>query len=243
MTTFTDRLYQAGRPIWEAQLNHSFVQGIASGSLDPAAFENWVRQEYLYLKEYSRVFAWGAAKSRELDAMRTYSELLYLILDLEIGLHREYATRFGVSYDELESEEMWPTTQAYTDFLVRRAAEGDLPDLVSALLPCFWGYSYLAQSMARDGLPSDSRYAEWIQMYVSPDFTAGRNWLIDEMNRLVKGVPDSGRDRLVATFVTSSRYEWRFWEMCWRGETWETSVQVPDPASADLRPRRRTAHG
>jgi thiaminase/transcriptional activator TenA len=28
------------------------------------------------------------------------------------------------------------------------------------------------------------------------------------------------RERLLDLFLLSSRYEWMFWEMCWRGESW-----------------------
>ena len=31
---------------------------------------------------------------------------------------------------------------------------------------------------------------------------------------------EDGRARLADIFLTSSRYEWSFWEMAWRLETW-----------------------
>jgi thiaminase/transcriptional activator TenA len=60
---FTDELYAAARPIWDAQLEHPFVCGIADGTLDEGRFKRWVRQDYLYLVEFARVFAWAAAKA------------------------------------------------------------------------------------------------------------------------------------------------------------------------------------
>ncbi len=136
---FTDELYEATRGIWDAQVQHPFVQGISNGTLDPEVFERWVRQDYLYLVEFSRVFAWAAARGDRLESMSWYAAALHLTLNTEMALHREYAARFGITAEELESEEMWPTTRAYTDFLVRTAADGDLADLVAALLPCAWG--------------------------------------------------------------------------------------------------------
>jgi len=217
---FTDHLYTAARPIWDAQLEHPFVRGIGDGTLDPETFKNWVRQDYLYLKEYSRMFAWGAAKSQRLEAMGWYARLLDLILNLEMGLHRGYAERFGITPEELERERIWPTARAYTDFLVRTAADGDMADLVAALLPCAWGYAYVAEHLAEGGLPEEARYADWISMYVSPEFTGARDWLIDEMNRLAEGASPEKRERLTEIFLLSSRYEWMFWEMCWKGEEW-----------------------
>lgn len=218
--SFTDELYTLARPIWDAQLEHPFVRGIADGSLDPELFKNWVRQDYLYLKEFARVFAWAVAKADQLESMGWYAAVLNLTLNTEMDLHRQYAARFGLTAAELEREPMWPTTRAYTDFLVRTAADGDMAELVAALLPCAWGYVHIAQRMVRGELPDDPRYADWIAQYASPEFAEAAAWLKDEMDRLAEGVPPERRQRLAEIFVLSSRYEWMFWEMCWRGEAW-----------------------
>jgi thiaminase/transcriptional activator TenA len=230
MSNFTDQLYLAARPIWDAQLEHPFVRGLGDGSLDPETFKNWVRQDYLYLKEYSRMFAWGAAKSHRLESMGWYAKLLDLILNGEMALHRSYAERFQITLEELEAEEMWPTARAYTDFLVRTAADGDMADLVAALLPCAWGYAYVGEHLAEGGFPEDARYADWIRMYISPEFTGARDWLIDEMDRLAEGASEEKRARLTEIFVLSSRYEWMFWQMCWAGEQWAPVLEQTAPA-------------
>jgi thiaminase/transcriptional activator TenA len=167
---FTDELLKAVRPLWDAQLGHPFVAGIGDGSLEVARFKRWVRQDYLYLKEYARLFAWAVAKADRLESMGWYASVLHLTLNTEMGLHRAYAERFGIPAQELEAEPMWPTNRAYTDFLIRTAADGDLADLVAALLPCAWGYVYVAQHLAKGRTPEDPRYADWIAQYVSEEF-------------------------------------------------------------------------
>jgi thiaminase/transcriptional activator TenA len=217
---FTDELFSATKPIWDAQLEHPFVKGIASGNLPEGVFERWVIQDYRYLVEFARVFAYGAAKADRLQSMSWYAAVLNLTLNTEMALHREYAGRFGLSSEDLEAEPMWPTTRAYTDFLVRAAADGDLADLVAALLPCAWGYVYIGQNLAKAGFPEDQRYVDWIRQYSSREFEEAVEWLKGEMNRLAAGVSPEKRERLTELFVISSRYEWQFWEMCWRGEEW-----------------------
>ncbi|MFO7588056.1 MAG: thiaminase II [Gemmatimonadota bacterium] len=210
----------AALPIWEAQLAHPFVRGIGDGTLPPEKFERWVRQDYLYLTEFARVFAWAAAKADRLASMAWYASVLDLTLNTEMGLHRAYAARFGISETELEAEEMWPTTRAYTDFLVRTAADGDMADLLAALLPCAWGYVHIATGLAHGGLPSDRRYADWIEQYASAEFREAAEWLRAETERVAGGADPGKRARLVGLFELSSRYELRFWEMCWTGESW-----------------------
>jgi thiaminase/transcriptional activator TenA len=218
--SFTDQLRQVALPIWEEQLAHPFVRGIADGTLPEDKFRHWVLQDYLYLQEFARIFAWGAAKADRLDSMRWFASALHLTLDTEMDLHRQYAARFGISATDLAVQEMWPTTRAYTDFLVRTAADGDLSDLVAALLPCVWGYVHIARQMSDGELPGDDRYAEWIRQYSADEFAAAADWLRSEMDRLSADQDEQKRARLRQLFVLSSRYELQFWEMCWQGESW-----------------------
>lgn len=217
---FTDELYAAAKPLWDAQLEHPFVKGIADGSLDEERFKRWVLQDYRYLIEFSRIFAWAAAKSDRLESMSWYAAVLNLTLNTEMELHRTYAARFGLAPQDLEAEAMWPTNRAYTDFLVRTAADGDMADLVAALLPCAWGYVHIAREMAKREPPRDQRYADWIAQYASEEFAQAVEWLKGEMNRLAEGAAAEKKKRLTEIFLLSSRYEWMFWEMCWTGESW-----------------------
>jgi len=52
---FTERLYREASAIWEAQHQHPFVRGIGDGALTLDRFQFWLRQDYLFLIEYSRV--------------------------------------------------------------------------------------------------------------------------------------------------------------------------------------------
>ncbi len=217
---FTDELYAAAETIWEAQIRHPFVSGIGDGTLDEGLFKRWVLQDYRYLKEFARLFAWAVAKADRLDSMAWYAAVLNLTLNTEMELHRRYAARFGLTAEDLETAPMWPTTRAYTDFLVRTAADGDMADLVAALLPCAWGYVHVAKRLAEGNPPDDQRYADWIGQYASAEFAEAAEWLKNEMNRLAESASPEKRRRLVELFVLSSRYEWGFWEMCWTGEDW-----------------------
>jgi len=217
---FTDELLKAARPLWDAQLAHPFVAGIGAGSLEIARFKRWVRQDYLYLKEYARLFAWAVAKADRLESMGWYANVLHLTLNTEMALHRTYAERFGITAQDLETQPMWPTNRAYTDFLIRTAADGEMLDLLAALLPCAWGYVYVARHLAKNRPPADQRYADWIAQYVSSDFVQAAEWLKGELNRLIKGGTQDRRRRVMDLFLLSSRYEWLFWEMCWKGEEW-----------------------
>ena len=113
--------------IWEAQLRHPFIQGIADGSLSEERFREWLRQDYLYLLAYVRVAAAGVMRAPDEATMKRFSETSHRVLGMELDLHRGYAAEFGLSLAELENAVMNPATQAYSDHLMRTATLGELP--------------------------------------------------------------------------------------------------------------------
>jgi thiaminase/transcriptional activator TenA len=217
---FSDRLYRLGRPIWEAQHDHPFVRGIGDGTLDIEKFKFWVRQDYPFLIDYARMVALAAARAPDLATMRPLADLAQATLNVEMELHRSYAADFGISLEELEKEQKAPTTRGYTDFLVRLAAVGEFPELVGALLPCMWGFCDLGQRLAQGPRPADERYARWIDMYSSAEFAELADWCRDLVDRVATGLPEEALRRMEDAFLTSSRYEYLFWEMAWRQERW-----------------------
>ncbi|MBI4639710.1 MAG: thiaminase II [Candidatus Tectomicrobia bacterium] len=217
---FTDYLHRCAAPIWEAQHQHPFVLGIGDGTLDAEKFKHWVKQDYLYLIDYARLFALAVTKAPDLETMTKFAKLVHSVLNVEMNLHRSYARQWGISAEELEKTEKAPTCQAYTDFLLRTAAVGSFTELVAALLPCMWGFCEIGLMLARQGMPSEPRYEEWIRMYSSPEFVDLTDWTRDLMDRCAAGLPKEELQRIEEAFLTSSRYEYAFWEMAYRQEQW-----------------------
>jgi len=217
---FSERLQRRAAGIWDAQFEHPFVQGIGKGTLDLEKFKFWVRQDYVFLAEYARLLGLAVARARDLATMTEFGDFLQSTLRVEMDLHRSYAAEFGISLEELEREEKAPTTQGYTDFLVRTASTGDFAELVAALLPCMWGFCDLGRRLLEQGRPDEPRYARFVEMYSSPEFAELAQWCRDLLDGLAEGLPEADLARLERAFLTSSRYEYLFWEMAERLETW-----------------------
>jgi thiaminase/transcriptional activator TenA len=217
---FTDRLRSLADGIWQAQHMHPFVRAIGTGTVDRGQFEYWLRQDYLFLIEYGRLLALAAARAPDLDTMRRLAHLTEETLSTEMDLHRSYAADFGIDAAGLEAEQKSPTTQAYTDFLLRTASLGDYAELVAALLPCMWGFSEVGLELKRAGVPAEPLCARWIEMYASDEFAELAGWCRDLLDDLAEDLPAALQTRLVDAFLTSSRYELRFWDMAAAMERW-----------------------
>ena len=207
--------------LYQAMLGHPFVTGIGDGSLDIERFKHFIRQDYLYLVQYARTLSLAAAKASTVEVMGRFAVLAHETLNTEMALHRGYCARFGISQTELEATTAVPTTQAYTDFLVRTAYDGSFGELASALLPCMWGYCEIGQVLLSRGKPAGQPlYAEWIDMYSSAEFQTLADWLRGLVDKLAEAANDEERRRMEEAYVTGTRYEYAFWEMAWRLEEW-----------------------
>lgn len=218
---FSDELRPEADEIWSAIVNHPMVQRLGNGTLDEDPFRYWVRQDYVYLIDYSRVFALGAAKAPGPDRMRTFAELLESTINTEMDLHRSYAAEFGISETELENTRASPTTQGYTDFLVRTASHGTFGDIIAALLPCMWGFNETGKRLEETGIPDHEGYAKWIEMYAGDEFTELTEWCLALMDDVATDAGERRLARYRELFLTSARYEYRFWDAAWRQETWD----------------------
>ena len=137
-------------------LGHPFVRGIGDGTLPEERFRFYVRQDFLFLTDYGRLLALGAARAPRLEWMRRFASLAGSVLETEMDLHRQFAARWGITSEQLEAERTAPATDAYTHFLLRTASLGDFPELVAALLPCMWSYAEIGYA-ARGGRPARPR--------------------------------------------------------------------------------------
>jgi thiaminase/transcriptional activator TenA len=211
--SFSAQLRRAAEPIWQAQHDHPFVRGVADGTLPVAAFERYVRQDYVFLVDYARLLALGAARAPDLATMRRFADLAQAILGEEMELHRAFAREFGITEAELEAEEPAPVTRGYTDFLLRTAALGDFAELAAALLPCMWGYAEIGERLAREPAPPDPRYAKWIATYADPEFAGLATWCRGLVDRLAAETGAAGRERMRGAFLVCSQHELAFWDV------------------------------
>ena len=218
---FTDELRQHAAPIWEADLKHPFVRGMADGTLPTEKFKFYLIQDYLFLLDYSRVFAYGAIKAHDEETMALFAKLLHETMNTEMDLHRGYCEKFGISPAEMGAAPMAPTTHAYTRHMLHVAQIGTLADVIAGVLPCQWGYAEIGTTLAEQGGSPEPLYQEWIDMYASPEFLALGEWLRNLLNEITTDSSSAEKERLHKNFLLSSRYEYLFWEMAWTEQTWQ----------------------
>ncbi|WP_455795102.1 thiaminase II/PqqC family protein [Clostridium butyricum] len=72
-------LYDSVEDIWNSYNEHPFVKGIENGELDLEKFKYYMIQDYIYLLDYSKIFALGIVKAPNEEIMRFFAELFTLL--------------------------------------------------------------------------------------------------------------------------------------------------------------------
>jgi thiaminase/transcriptional activator TenA len=213
---YSDELRSFASGIWEAQHAHPFVQGIGDGTLDAERFRHFVRQDYVYLIEYSRLLSLACARAPQARVDAPVRRARRFDPGDEMDMHREFAAGVG-------------DLRRGARVRARHRDDARLHRLPTADCGArrFRGACVCAAALrvglcrGRPGPRSPGRgqpLRAWIETYASPEFAAQAGWCRALTDELAAGLDDSGRARMLEAFLQSSRHELAFWDMAWQLE-------------------------
>ncbi|MHB8647712.1 MAG: thiaminase II [Thermomicrobiales bacterium] len=219
--TFTETMRRECAAIWEAQLTHPFLVALADGTLPPETFQFYILQDARFLTDLAKMFGFAATKTSDRDRAKVLAERLINTVNVERALHEGYAARFGMSPEAMAAVQMAPTNYAYTRHMLQIGAMGTLAETLTAMLPCAWIYAVVGRHFTAQGEPPGTHpYRDWLLTYANIEFEAVGVWMRVVIDDEASRLHESGHDRLRDIFRTSSRYEYMFWDMAWRRESW-----------------------
>jgi thiaminase/transcriptional activator TenA len=216
---FTAELWRAIEPIYESILRHPFLRGLGDGSLPRESFRFYAVQDALYLRDFARALSLAAARAPKDDWIIMFNEHAAGALKVERALHESFFKDFGLTEADVNSTPLAPTNLAYTSYLLAVASGAPFHEGIAALLPCYWIYWEVGKALERAG-SRDPLYARWIATYASEEFGGVVRAVLAATDEIAAGVGGREREAMRRHFVTTSRYEWMFWEMGYRREAW-----------------------
>lgn len=208
--TLSERLKEDADHIWQKIYRHPFVEELFSGRLPESKFMFYILQDYNYLVSSIRNFSLLASRAPDAETMRELVELAYIESTGEFQGYRELLQRMGLTVREAQNREMLPAGVSYTSFLLSTSSLKSFQEGITAVLPCYWSYLEIAR-YHRDRIEgiSNDIYREWGSYYLEKSYIR----LVERLRKLVDGCgPDLPYHRLKRAFITSSRYEYMFWD-------------------------------
>jgi len=220
----SERFREHSDRIWQGLHAHPFITELAAGTLPIDKFRFFLEQDNLYLQDYARCLAMGAAKSRNEVELRYFITDLNQVVDQELPSNRALlarVTEMGAA-DRGGASEMAPANVAYTSYMRSLALHGGPLEIMASLLPCAWSYIEIATALA-DGVDRDHPvYADWVGYFSLPQNVEMVAEMRRDFDRLVQDEASGGArwEEIDRIFAMSSRLEHQFWEMAYTFERW-----------------------
>ena len=185
--------------------------------LDKEKFRFYLKQDYLYLIEYAKVFAVGIAKSNSIEIIRFLSDAVHAIFKSEMHIHEAYMQRFGVTAEEVADTMPSLDNRSYTSYMLRVAYEGGIAEILASVLSCALSYEYIAKVVVSEHPQAGAHpfYGEWVSGYASEAYQKNNQRLVECFEAITGELPEKQLLRCEEIFVTCSHYETAFWEMAW----------------------------
>ena len=218
-TAFRGRMWAAMQDVFARILQHPFVTGLTDGTLPRDAFAHYVVQDAHYLRDYARALALVGYKAPDESTIAMFADHARGVIEVERSLHTGLFRDMGMTPEDVQATPVMPTTLAYTSYLLRACHQGSFAEALAAVLPCYWIYGEVGSALLARSSP-DPLYARWIATYGGEEFgriVADVLALVDRVGEIVSATEQAAMREHV---VTTSRYEWMFWDAGWRLEGW-----------------------
>ena len=216
---FTSELWQGIGDIYRGILVHPFLTGLTDGSLPHGTFAFYVVQDALYLRQYAQALAAVASRAPDAAGTEMFARHAANAVAVEQALHESLLTDLGIDPAAASAAKPAPTNLAYTSYLLAAIYGGSYANGVGAVLPCYWIYWEVGKELQRRGSP-DPRYQRWIDTYGGEEFGAAVRAVLAVTDELGPVLAPRERERVHQHFRVTSRYEWMFWDMGYRKQTW-----------------------
>ena len=210
---WSDEAWKQAKPIYDAILRLPFVCELSDGTLDKERFLFYIRQDSIYVENYSRVLAHIASRLPLQDQVDSFLKFSADGIIVERALHESYLCNNPTDMQAT------PTTLLYNSFESSKAT-GPVEIEAASILPCFWIYQKVGDEIMKRCSP-DNPYSHWIETYADPAFAESNRRAIEICDQLAANTSSEIRKKMTTAFVMSTRMEWMFWDSAYNMEKWK----------------------
>ena len=215
MPSFSEQLRSEAEPIWRQIFQHPFLKEIKDGTLPEETFRYYLIQDYLYLEGFGRTVALALAKA---PTFQTFEDLAHRVMTpVERPLHNQLFAAAGLTPSDAENAVRSPANTAYVNHMLQTASLHGLGPTAAALLPCPWTYHLLKEEVGQSEHPI---YGQWTRFYVEGLLEGSVKAWRGFVDQMAEDASPMEKDAMRQAFLTSSRYEYMFWDAAHTLQQW-----------------------
>ncbi|TKX31611.1 thiaminase II [Campylobacter aviculae] len=208
------RLIQKNSEVWCQYLDHNFVKGLKEGTLNKENFLFYLKQDYMYLINYSKCYARLALNANTVEELRFAIKFQNYTLEGELELHKSIL-ELGIDTSNFNEKDESLVNIAYSRYILGVGENGDFLDMLIALSACAIGYGYIGSKIYKDISKEKLQnhpYKEWILTYSSQEFQASVKEFENFVNSYTEQISEEKFNKLSKIFYNVVRLEIAFWE-------------------------------
>lgn len=210
---WSEEAWRSAESVYREILRLPFVQELAAGTLSRERFMFYIRQDSLYVDNYSRVLAHVASRLPGKSMMEDFLKFASDGILVEKALHESF-----LGGEDLSGLRPTPTCLLYNSYESSKALE-PVEIEAASILPCFWVYQRVGVEILA-GCRPDNPYRRWIETYGDEAFAASTAEAVAICDSLAEAAGADTRRMMTDIFVRCTKMEWMFWDSAWRLEQW-----------------------
>ncbi|EPX71092.1 TENA/THI family protein [Schizosaccharomyces octosporus yFS286] len=214
-------------PVWKEYNYHKFTNMLAKGNLPLRAFQEYLKQDYLYLLQFSRAYSLkGYKESTFLGIFEAAQSVFHVIQEKQ--LHVSFCQQYGITIEDLKASEESPACTAYSRYILDTGSQQDLAALEFAQAPCLIGYYLIALRLMKEPFRDvNGPYQRWIDNYVSEDYISAVRRGCRQLEETVCTLSPERIQQLIQVFVRATKFEILFWETPYQKYVVEQNLEDP----------------
>lgn len=205
--TLSQQILRENATVFEAMVNHRFVDDIVMERLPTPVFERYLVYEGAFVETAISIFAFAAAKAETIEQKRWLIAVLDALANQQIAYFERIFAERNIdpgAYD-LDVAEV----EAFRVGMLEIARNGGFLDIVAAMFAAEWMYWTWSKRAVRSSF-ADTHLKEWVEMHADDEFAAQAMWLSRELDAAGNTLDASERKRLSAIFGRAQQLEIAF---------------------------------
>lgn len=212
--SFLKQCIKDSLPIWEACLQGDFLQGLAKGTLPEDSFKGYIVEDSLYLREYSKVFAWGIINSKNMAEICNYYAMLAFVNEGEGSTRQYYLKRYGLTDEQIQNLSLRAENKAYIETMMEAAKEGKAAECMMATLPCMLSYQWLFKELLKQyPQVKETAYGRFVSDYESEEYRKVCERWTEFAEEVCIHLSEDEKLKCINIFRACSEHELHFWKM------------------------------
>ena len=181
-------LLKNSQKAWQAAVNHRFVKELFEGTIENEVLKEYLIQDYHFFDAFLSMLGACVAHADKLESKLRFAKQLGFLEADEDGYFQKAFKELKLSENDYLEVTLHPVTKAFQDLMYSAVDSSNYAHLLVMLviaegLYLDWGSKDLP-------LPESYLHQEWINLHKGSFFAEWVQFLVDELNRVGKGLED-----------------------------------------------------